>query len=139
MIQRPVLGVLYYNIGARPSASPRVLFSAPLLKREIKNAPESIKITTALLTIIYSRDGKKIYSKIYYETLEKTASSIKFSFYTCTMKLLENQGEQINKDLSFLLTANIATSPTLEDLHMRLQQPGTIDDDVKYLKGLQGK
>ena len=104
------------------------------------------KATVVLLTVIYNRDGKKVYSKIYTETLDIVSnksfpifSSGDNSYYDCTMKLIENQGEQINKDLSFLLTADDAPSPTLEDLHKRLQQPGTIDDDVKYLKEFQGK
>ena len=97
------------------------------------------KATVALLTILYNRDGKKVYSKIYQESLDETASFDKDFLYDCTMQLIENQGEQISKDLSFLLTADDAPSPTLEDLHKRLQQPGTIDDDVEYLKGFQGK
>ena len=85
------------------------------------------------------RDGKKIYSKIYEESLDDTASFAEYFLYDCTMKLIENQGEQISNDLSFLLTADDAPSPTLEDLHKRLQQPGTIKDDVKFLKGFQMK
>ena len=102
------------------------------------------KVTVALLTIVYNRRGKKIYSKIYKETLDvgplrPLIRSNNFRFYDCTMKLIENQGEQISKDLEFLLTADDAPSPTLEDLHKRLQQPGTIDDDVKFLKEFQRK
>ena len=109
-----------------------------------RNMHKSKKMTVALLTIIYNRDGKKIYSKIYEETLDivppaPTLFPKEFPFYDCTMKLIENQGEQISKDLEFLLTADDASSPTLEDLHKRLQQPGTIDGDIEYLKGLQRK
>ncbi|MCL2025346.1 MAG: hypothetical protein FWG92_00890 [Leptospirales bacterium] len=108
------------------------------------NINKSKKVTVALLTIIYNRDGKKIYSKIYEETLDVAPSAPtlftkEFPFYDCTMKLIENQGEQISKDLKFLLTADDAPSPTLEDLHRRLQQPGTIDDDVKFLKEFRKK
>ena len=91
------------------------------------------------IVIIYNRDGKKIYSKIYEDNFETTSSNPNYFFYSSTIKLLENQGEQISNDLMFLLTADDAPSPTLEDLHNRLQQPGTIYDDVEYLKGFQNK
>ena len=103
------------------------------------------KANVALLTVIYNMDGKKIYSKIYEETLDiiqinpRALSDDSFSYYNCTMKIIENQGEQISNDLMFLLAADDAPSPTLEDLHNRLQQPGTIHDDVEYLKGFQNK
>jgi hypothetical protein len=108
------------------------------------NAHKSKKMTAVLLTIIYNRDGKKVYSKIYAETIEPISyPTSRFSksshFYDCIVKLLENQGEQISNDLSFLLTADDAPAPTLEDLHKRLQQPGTLDDDVKYLERFNQK
>ena len=97
------------------------------------------RATAAIATIIYNRKGKKVYSKIYQENFDESVSFGNYFIYDRTMKLIENQGEQISKDLSFLLTADYAPSPTLEDLHRRLQQPGTIDDDVKFLKEFRKK
>ncbi|MCL1910933.1 MAG: hypothetical protein FWG13_01860 [Leptospirales bacterium] len=97
------------------------------------------KAKVALLTIIYNRDGKKIYSKIYEESLDDTDQFDAYFLYDCTMKLIEKQGAQISKDLSFLLAPDDAPEPTLEDLHNRLLQPGTLSDDTKYLKEFQKK
>ena len=102
---------------------------------------QKYKLAVDFLVIAYSYDGKKVYSESYQESIDVEFPILGELFppYDCIVQLLENQGEQISKDLSFLLTANDAPSPTLEDLHRRLQQPGTIDDDVKFLKEFRKK
>jgi hypothetical protein len=93
-------------------------------------------INVALLTVIYNRDGEKVYSKIYKETLDDSVDNQgKFLYYNCIMQLLKNQGEQINEDLSFLLAANDAPYPTLEDLNTELQNLGDKPlDSIRFNK-----
>lgn len=84
-------------------------------------------MNVAMLIVLYDRAGKKIYSKIYKETLDGIKDPGKESpYFKCSMKLLENQGTQINNDLFFLLTADDAEKPTLEDLYQEIKK------DKKY-------
>ncbi|MCL1910781.1 MAG: hypothetical protein FWG13_01055 [Leptospirales bacterium] len=105
----------------------------------LEYSPHKKTAKVALLTIVYNRAGKKIYSRIYEESLDDTEPFGDHFLYDCTMKLIEKQGEQISKDLSFLLAPDDAPVPTLEDLYNRLQQPGRIEDDTRFLKEFQKK
>ena len=73
-----------------------------------------IVLNVALITVMYNREGKKVYSEIYTESIESNDSEK--IYYYCIMKLLNNQGAKINKDLSFLDVLDDAPYPTLEDM-----------------------
>jgi hypothetical protein len=93
------------------------------------------EMTTALLTVIYNRNGEKVYSKIYEDSLDAPDGGEHTGiFYKSALKLLENQGAQISKDLSFLLSADDAPSPNLADLYNELQKTDSLKDVEKSLK-----
>jgi hypothetical protein len=83
---------------------------------------KSHSYSVALITVIFNRDGKKVYSKIYEENIDVPDKKGTTPYYDCTLKLLENQGAQISKDLFFLLSADDAPSPNLADLYNELQR-----------------
>ena len=106
------------NISGISNAEYFLVFAIRLL--EIwppENEQQNSTYKIALITVMYNRDGKKVYSAIYNESIEGDDSKENI-YYNCIMQLFENQHKQINKDLSFLNTVAKAQYPTLEDMHV---------------------
>lgn len=102
-----------------------------------KTEASNFKFISAFIIAVYSRSGDKVYSKVYYESLNSDKITLE-GFNNCIGNLFENQSEQISEDLSFLLSADDGEYPTLEDLYKEMQTDKPIgriyNDMIKYKK-----
>lgn len=108
----------------KKSSKADYFFIAAIRPLEVRSSGEkniSFTMKIALLTVLYNNQGEKIYSKIYEDELEGIKDPKKDRpYYTCSEKLIKTYAEQINKDLFFILTADNAENPTLEDLYQEM-------------------
>ena len=93
---------------------------------------QNIIYKIALITALYNRAGKKVYSEVYTESFVKNQYEWNM-YYHCIIQLLDNYRKQVNKDLSFLNTAAKAEYPTLDDLHVKAYNTESKDIHDLYL------
>jgi len=85
-----------------------------------------------LMLVLYNNEGYKVFSKLYCKKYEGNKSDIADKDHI--VQLIQDSRDEINHDLSFLLSA-APKSPTLEDQYQEILKKGNISDNRFIDKG----